>query len=89
MFRDTVVLSLRFAEELRWSTGHKRLSLRRSAGRARNYFRRHARVEVGRIVALSALAICARLPIPFPYPRAMSYIAQSYDLILASRTTPA
>jgi glycosyltransferase involved in cell wall biosynthesis len=82
MFRDTVLLCLKFAKELNWRQRYKRLALQRSAGRARNYFRRHAPGRLTKIVVFSLMAAVFKLPIPFPYERLMSYIATAYDSIV-------
>jgi glycosyltransferase involved in cell wall biosynthesis len=78
MYRDTVVLSARFADEMAWPPRLRRLSLRRNAGRARNYLRRHDPTQISRIAAVSVIAALARLPFPWPFAIWMSYVASVY-----------
>ena len=86
MFGDTARLSIRLADEMSWTSRYRRMALQRGAGRARNYFRRHAPDETVRIAVFSVMAVLLKVRFPFPYGRSMSYIANSYDAVLIMPT---
>ncbi len=83
MFQDTAGLCLHYAGKQHWPLAYRNLALRRNAGRARNYLRRHLPDQKQAIRLVSRLAILARLPFPWPFGRWMGYIAASYQPAVA------
>ena len=78
MFRDTVLLALELGQKQAWSSAYRRFAIARSAGRARNYLRRHGQGKHFVTAGISILAVIAKIPLDWPYRRLMIYIANAY-----------
>ena len=80
MFRETVLLALQLGEEQAWPATYRRMAIARSAGRARNYLRRHVKGHTRHKMGISILAVMAKFPFFWPYKRLMTYVANAYSL---------
>jgi glycosyltransferase involved in cell wall biosynthesis len=90
MYHDTVIVSRQYMQGPHtWSRRHRRYALRRCAGRALLYARRHLGFRPGLWLALFLVRLAGYLPLYALYPALLTFVASTYRSQLVRRPSTA